>query len=339
MRWRRFDTLFVRLFVLMGVAFVLSSIGALLVAVPMLQGPQGGGALQAGLRPQVLWLDFAIRVLVIALFAAVGARWLLVPLRRLTAAARQLTHTLREGRAVPALVLPGGSAEGRDAVRVFNDMAARLQEQFDLRSLHLAAVSHDLRTPLARIRLRLERIDGEGAGLCIRDVQEMNDLVDNSVAVLWEQREAAPPSRIDIGSLLQAVADDQSAVGNDVSVLPHASGAGLLTSAHPAGLRRVVVNVVGNAVRYGARARLAASVRDDRSIVVQVDDDGPGIPSEQMETVLQPWVRLQTASSITTGYGLGLAIARDLLERDGATLALSNRPEGGLRVELVLPAA
>jgi signal transduction histidine kinase len=375
MNWRRFDTLFLRLFVLMWVALVLSSMVAFSVVVPALPGHRGGanvhvpgrpelpppgmqvpqqerGAMAlkhgertppgsgdhrgpGGLPPQVLWLDYSIRVAIIAFFAAVGARWLSRPTTRLVAAASQLARDLREGRPVPSLDLQEGTSEVRNASLVFNEMARRLQEQFDIRGLHLAAVSHDLRTPLTRMRLRLERMPDPNARLCIKDIVEMNELIDSSLAVLREQREAAPPSLIDIQSLLQAVADDQAALGNDVAVLDDANGDDLYGRAHPAGLRRVLVNIVGNAVRYGRRARLSAQ-RDALAVIVRVDDDGPGIPADQLQQVLQPWVRLQSGSSATSGYGLGLAIARDLVERDGGKLALSNRPGGGLRVELTL---
>jgi signal transduction histidine kinase len=376
MNWRRFDTLFLRLFVLMWVALVLSSMVAFSVVVPTLHGHRGGanehvpgrpelppqgmqmppqdhGTVElrsgadrrppasgdhrgpGGLPPQALWLDYSIRVVIIAFFAAVGARWLSRPTTRLVAAASQLARNLREGRPVPSLDVHEGTSEVRNASLVFNEMARRLQEQFDIRGLHLAAVSHDLRTPLTRMRLRLERMPDPDARLCIKDLVEMNELIDSSLAVLREQREAAPPSLVDIKSLLLAVADDQAALGYDVAVLDDADGGDLYGRAHPAGLRRVLVNIVGNAVRYGRRARLSAQ-RDALAVVVRVDDDGPGIPAEQMQQVLQPWVRLQSGSTAISGYGLGLAIARDLVERDGGKLALSNRPAGGLRVELTL---
>lgn len=375
MDWRRLDTLFLRLFVLMWVALVLSSTIAFSIVVPTLHGPPGApgdhvfgrpelppsglhgsegrragpaeGDRHAagdgerrgprGLPPQALWLDYAIRIVVTALFAAAGARWLSTPMKRLTAAAGQLTPSLREGRPLPSLDVRAGTVEVQDLSKVFNDMAGRLQVQFDIRGLHLAAVSHDLRTPLTRLRLRLEGIADPKARLCIRDIFEMNELIDSSLAVLREQREGAPPSLVELGSLLQAVADDHVALGSDVVIRTDANGSNLFARAHPAGLRRVLSNIVGNAVRYGQRARLSASRAPEGSLVLCVDDDGPGIPAENLQQVLQPWVRLQADLAGGSGYGLGLAIASDLIERDGGRLTLSNRVEGGLRVELVLP--
>jgi protein-histidine pros-kinase len=366
--WRRHDTLSLRLFLLMWVTLVLSHLAAFALSVPSMTpggptgarlrqmptltslppgsllgadngkpgaapgAPPGAVALSAGppaLPTSALWLDYAIRFVVIALGAALGARWLAGPMRRLSNAASTLAHGLPQGQRPPRLVEGHGSAEMREAASVFNHMADRLAEQFDARSLHMAAISHDLRTPLTRLRMRLEAFDAPDA---VADIHEMNALIDSSLAVLREQRDDVPAEPIDLAALLQAMVDDLVDQGHDVTA--HALPP-VRVQAHPAGLRRVIGNLLGNALRHGRRARVDLKPAGAR-VQLWIDDDGPGIPPEQIEQAFRPWHRLGRAGA---GHGLGLAIARDLAERDGATLTLANRPTGGLRAQLDLPTA
>jgi protein-histidine pros-kinase len=287
----------------------------------------------------VRWLDYGIRALVIALGAALGARWLAAPMKRLSRAAGTLSEGLPQGAQPPTLDERHGTQEMREAAMAFNRMARRLQEQFDLRGLHMAGVSHDLRTPLTRLRMRLEAFEGPQAEAAVADIQEMDGLIDSSMAVLREQRDGTPPAVIDLVALVQARVDDLADAGHDVAL------GGMREArarAHPAALGRIVDNLLGNALRYGGRARVAI-VPLGAQVELTVDDDGPGIPPEQIELAFQPWVRLGAAQAggptARAGQGLGLAIARDLAERDGGSLTLANRAEGGLRARLVLPAA
>lgn len=289
--------------------------------------PAGGGA---------LWLDYGVRLLLIALGAALGARWLSRPMARLAQAAGRLSQGLSPGQAPPQLDEARGTREVRDTARVFNHMAERLQQQFDARGLQMAAVSHDLRTPLTRLRMRLEGLDGPLADAAVHDIHEMDQLIDGTLAVLREQREGAPPSVVDLVALVQAAVDDLADQGHDVALggMPQARA-----RAHPAALRRIVDNLLGNALRYGGRARVTV-VPTAEGVELAVDDDGPGIPPGQVEQAFQPWVRLQAGLEAPRGgQGLGLAIARDLAERCGGRLTLANRAEGGLRARLLLPPA
>jgi protein-histidine pros-kinase len=226
----------------------------------------------------------------------------------------------------------------REAALAFNRMARRLQEQFDARGLHMAGVSHDLRTPLTRLRMRLEAFEGPQAEAAVADIHEMDGLIDSSMSVLREQRDGTPPAVIDLVALVQARVDDLVEAGHDVAL---GGMREVRARAHPAALGRIVDNLLGNALRYGRCARVAV-VPLGAQVELTVDDDGPGIPREQIELAFQPWVRLGTTQDRPTaraGQGLGLAIARDLAERDGGSLTLVNRAEGGLRARLVLPAA
>ncbi len=375
MNWRRFDTLGLRLFVLMWVTLVVShlvafalsmplgmgeagprvadrldpahmpTLGSLPPGGPLDPGPPGGGARGPGgpggpkgpppaLPAQVLWLDYGLRALVIALGAALAARWLAAPMRRLARASRELSQGLARGRAPPVLDERHGTLEMREVAQVFNGMAQRLQEQFDARGMHLASVSHDLRTPLTRLRMRLEDAEPTLAAGAESDIREMSEMIDATLDVLREQREGSEAQVVDMPSLLAALCDDLAAAGQDVQLAPPPP---LRARARPAALKRVLGNLVGNALRYGSSAQLALA-RDGDGLSVTVDDCGPGIPPEQLEMAFRPWVRL-TESHARSGHGLGLAIARDLAERDGGRVTLENRAEGGLRARLWLPVA
>lgn len=293
-----------------------------------------------GLPATDLWLDYALRALLIGVGAALGARWLSGPMRRLAQASSSLSQGLHEGRSPTALDEAHGTVEVRATARAFNAMAAALKQQFDQRSLHMAAVSHDLRTPLTRLRLRLEQWPGEAARAAGEDIRVMDEMINLSLAVVREQSTGAPPALLDLGALLQSLADDRQEQRQPVRfVEPDGDDAAhaLRVRAHPASLRRIVDNLVDNALRYGRVARIACH-RAQGQAVVTVDDDGPGISPDQLQHVLQPWVRLPTQGS-TTGSGLGLAIAHDLAQREGGHLRLENRSGGGLRAILTLPLA
>jgi protein-histidine pros-kinase len=298
---------------------------------PLIGGPPSDRSTPPALPPKVLWADYALRMLVIGLGALLGARWLSAPMRRLAGAAGTLGQGLGSGKP-PQLDVHRGTQEVRETARVFNRMATRLQEQFDARGLHMAALSHDLRTPLTRLRMRLEALPEAAAQAAVADILEMNAMIEGTLAVLREQQDHSGARVVDVAAMLQALADDLAEQGQAVAM----DGAPALhAKAHPAALKRILDNLVGNALRYGGSASLGV-VAADGHVVVHVDDNGPGIPPGQLEQAFQPWTRLTTAHA---GHGLGLAVARDLAERDGAQLTLHNRPEGGLRAQLALPRA
>jgi len=375
MTWRRFDTLFVRLFLLMWVTLVASHFIAYVVVLPAVgpdrlslarlptlpslppgnpfraertddrppppppeggdRGPSAGPGGPQGLPQNVLWLDYGVRMLVIALGALLGARWLAAPMRQLSHAAGSLAQDFARGGVRAGLDERRGTREVRDTARIFNRMAVRLQEQFDARGLHMAALSHDLRTPLTRLRIRVEQAAGPMAPAASADIREMDEMIASTLAVLREQRDGAAAQPVALDALLQSIVDDLAELGEVVALAPSAA---LRARAHPASLRRVVGNLVDNALRHGGSARIALDALPAGEVEIVVDDDGPGIPPAQVEQAFEPWVRL-AGSEARAGHGLGLAIARDLAERDGGRITLHNRPEGGLRARLRLPAA
>lgn len=378
--WRRFDTLAVRLFLLMWVTLIASHLVSFGLSIPLsrilagdapgmgqtlpapgplwpmgtavpmgghdaasgpphgpppaalLLGPGVRAMPPAGLPAATVGIDYALRALVIALGAALGAAWAARPLRRLTRAADALDRQLLRHEPLPQLDEARGTAEVRRTAAVFNHMGQRLQAQFDARGLHLAAVSHDLRTPLTRLRMRLESAPPTLADAAAADIREMVDMIESTLELLREQRDGRPPERVHLTALLEALTDDLAAAGQTgVDLL---NGPALQVKAHPAALRRVLANLIGNALQHGGGARVHWNTADEGGAWVHVDDDGPGIAAERLASAQQPWVRLGPA---TGGHGLGLAIARDLAERDGARLQLANRPEGGLRASVWLP--
>jgi signal transduction histidine kinase len=358
------DTLFRRLFVLMWVALVVSHLAGFLAFRAMLPPGDAGPPLSQlpplpslapapwaqhepphadgrggppGPPPQAggLWLDYAVRALLIGVAAWFGARWLSAPMRRLSHAAHALGESLGT-REPPTLDERSGTIEVREAAEVFNRMARKLHEQFDARGLFMAAISHDLRTPLTRIRLRLEqRLPDPLIEQCIADLREMDELIDGVLDALRNERTAEPLQALDAGALVQALADDLAEQGHVVQV----NAPPAVVQAQPAALRRVLGNLLSNALRYGdGPVEVEVRRTDDRHVHITIDDHGPGIPEAQLQAVFEPFVRLEASRSRATGgVGLGLHIARELAQRQGGTLSLSNRPEGGLRARLVLP--
>ncbi|MDO9005464.1 MAG: ATP-binding protein [Aquabacterium sp.] len=303
---------------------------------PPPHGEDGGhagppmGALPTGL----LVLDYGVRLLIIGLAAWLGARWLSRPMQTLAAASRALTASLGQEPGISKLDDTEGTTEVRETARVFNDMARRLSEQFRARGLMVAALSHDLRTPLTRMRLRMVSLpDDPLVERCVSDIREMNELIDSALQMFRDSGSTEPFQNTDVCSVVQSLTDDLLEQGQPVTF----SGSAAVVRAQPVLLRRVVSNLVSNALRYGQRADVWVQSHAHHVRIV-VDDVGPGIPSSQLEAVFQPFYRVESSRNRDTGgTGLGLYIARDLIVRQGGTLTLLNRPEGGLRAEVLLP--
>lgn len=266
-------------------------------------------------------------VLALSLFAV---RLATRPLQRLAEAADAF------GRDLDAAPLPeDGPEEVRLAAEAFNRMQQRLRRLIDERSRALAAVSHDLRTPLTRLRLRIDLVDNDELRRELEaDIDDMQAMVEATLDYLRGMKDAEPLQTIDIEALLQSIAADQQALGRAVATGGIAANPyrGRLTA-----LKRAIANLVDNAVKYGHEARVSA-VDMAGALQIAVEDRGPGIPAADLQRVVEPYVRLETSRSRATGgVGLGLAIARDAARLHGGELRLSNIPGGGLRATLVLP--
>ena len=255
----------------------------------------------------------------------------LKPIKRLSDAA----EAFGKGRLVS--YHPSGAAEVRSAGHAFLDMRARIEGMIEQRTLMLSGVSHDLRTPLTRMKLGLSMLDDapEVAAL-LRDVAEMEALL--ATFLDFARGEALDdPIATDPVALVRALVDDLARGGARVDLVLPAHGAAVML--RPQAVRRCLSNLISNAHRYGTTVRLSLSL-PSRSIRFTIEDDGPGIPAARRAEAMVPFARLDEARNQDkgSGVGLGLAIARDIAQRHGGSLSLGDSAAlGGLRVDLVLP--
>ncbi|KAF1045003.1 ATP-binding protein [Xylophilus sp.] len=319
-------TLFGRLALLLFVTAVVSHAGAIALMVEL--RPQGG---PPGPSTSTLVLDIAVRLLAFLLAAWIGARWLARPVRRLAAQARALGRDIHR----PPLPETGGTVESREAARVFNQMQARIRQQLAERDRFVAAVSHDLRTPLTRLRLRAETLEDERERAAFsRDIAEMDDMIRLTLDYLRGAADGEQPVPVDLAALAQTVADDRSCEGAAVQVQGHAAP----LAVRPSALRRCIENLVGNALRYAGGAVEIHIADAPDAVRIAVTDRGPGLPPDELERVLEPFYRLEASRNRDSGgAGLGLSIASEIAARHGGRLLLRNRGGGGLEAIIELP--
>ena len=219
---------------------------------------------------------------------------------------------------------------------MFNTMQASLRRQVSERNRFLAAVSHDLRTPLTRMKLRLRSSEDEELSERLRsDIDEMTQLLEATLSFLRNEEVVEEFSPVDINALVDAIAQDAAESGQTVSV----SGEVSPLSAQPLGLKRCLTNLVANAIRYGEEAHIRL-VDASSCVLIEVVDRGPGIPESQLERALEPFYRVESSRNKSTGgTGLGLTIANDVVKRHGGRLVLRNGPSpaGGLIAQITLP--
>ena len=269
----------------------------------------------------------------IPVLALLIAGWVLIrktldPLRDLTRATEQIGL----GREV---ILPeAGTNDVRNLIRAFNVMQTRIHRLIDERTETLAAVGHDMRTPLARLQLRLETVpDGETREAMDGDLEEMGQMIESLLDFLGGEKDPEPAVRTDLAVTVATIVDSFQDHGHDVE---YAGPDHLELAVRALSLRRAVRNLIENALHYGKRARVSLE-RKGNEVLIRVDDDGPGIPRDQLDAVLKPFARLDTARQRnTSGLGLGLAIVQKAVYAEGGKLTLANRPEGGLRAEICL---
>ena len=265
----------------------------------------------------------SLLALAIAVLAYVVARMASSPLQRLARHATELGQDLQRA---PLPVT--GPLEVQRAAVAFNAMQKRLQRHLGERTQMLAAITHDLQTPVTRLRLRLENVaDEQLRERLIGDLAAMQALIREGLELARSAESAEQPVALDLDSLLESVVEDAVESGHD-AVLEHACGAVLML--RPLAMRRLFANLVDNAVKYGRDAHVSAGC-SAHGVEVRIRDHGPGLAEDELEAVFTPFLRLETSRSRETGgAGLGLTIARALAEKDGASLTLRNHPEGGL---------
>ncbi len=347
------DTVFARLFGLVFAALVASHlIAGVLLGTGLADRPPPGpppGMAHPGAAPPPppperegrppgppghdrsrIWLILLVQFIALTGAAWVGARMAARPMRNLADAAARLGENIDE----PPMA-ESGPAEARQAAQVFNRMQDRIRSQIETRGRFLAAVSHDLRTPLTRMKLRVEQMGGEtpGRDKLQSDIGEMAAMLDATLNYLRGESRSESWQMLDLQSLVETLAEDARENGDDVTV----SGQARPLRVQPMALRRCLANLLENALRYGERAEITLA-DGAAGVAIEIRDHGPGIPENRMAQVFEPFVRLEESRNRNTGgVGLGLAIAREAARRHGGELTLKNAPDGGLIARLTLP--
>jgi signal transduction histidine kinase len=281
--------------------------------------------------PLALLFWLALAAIVIGVISWVAARRLVRPLRKLAASAEHLgLH--RDATPVPE----SGPLEVRTIAQSLNRMSERVSRFVEDRTRMVAAISHDLRTPLTRLRLRAELVvDEQTRAKILADIRQMEQIVGETLA--WSREDAArgPRGPVDIAALLLGLSEDATDSGKAVR---YDGPSRVVLNCHAGAVRRALDNLVDNAVAYGGEAEV--TLRElPQAVEIEVADRGPGIPQDQLDRVFAPFVRLEESRNRDTGgAGLGLAIARDAIRAHGGDIRLENRKDGkGLRATVTLP--
>lgn len=311
-----------------------AKLGALAVAIPLSSGqwltfnlalPEHVPSFSYQLIAAML-----VATSILIMVAVLAAKRVTAPLRTLAEAAQRL------GKDVNAAPIPEvGTIETRQASHAFNEMQVRLRGLIDNRTRLLAAISHDLRTPLTLLRLRAENAtDSDDRERMLATIAEMDAMVGAILQYSRDEMTTEPVRRTDLTALIQSVVDDLADAGLDVIF---SEAPPVLIDCRPSALRRAITNLVDNAVKYGHKAQVTLEVQANH-VAIAIEDDGPGLPEQELTRVFQPFYRVEGSRNRDSGgVGLGLAIAQSLVQKSNGTLTLRNRPSGGLRAQILLP--
>lgn len=279
-------------------------------------------------------LTLSIVLIFVTLLSVYAVRWIIAPLSSVAAAAQSFGRSPDDTR----IVRRDGPREIVQVADALNDMRIRIRTLLDDRTHMLAAISHDLRTPLTRLRLRAEQVaDQELREGMLHEVTQVARMLDETLDYLRDNVRSERTSRIDLPSVLQTICAEFADVGHAVS---YEGPARLTWTCRPSVLTRAISNVVDNAVKNGSTVTVALRVQDDGAAEIDIADDGPGIPSTLRERVFDPFFKGDNArsSAIRSGFGLGLSIARGIVKGHGGDIHLLERAPRGLIVRISLPA-
>jgi signal transduction histidine kinase len=291
---------------------------------------------ESGVVPQAAGVPLRVALTLLVLIATVvgisliAVRWVTEPLSRFASAAQRLGANIHE----PPMP-EDGPVEVERAAKAFNAMQGRLARFISDRVRILAAMSHDLKTPITRMRLRTEMLEDAAVRTKFeRDLGEMETMVTQALEFMRDSSAEEPVRQVDIMALLETLQSDYRDAGKRVEI---AGRVAQPYGGRPLALRRCLTNLVENALRYGQEA--AIEVEDGaQEIAVRIRDRGPGIPEGELERVFEPFYRGEASRSRETGgSGLGLGIARNIARAHGGDIVLRNRPGGGLEALLTLP--
>ncbi len=283
-----------------------------------------------------LWANYAALLALCAgfaiLLALLAARSIVNPLSELFAAIDQLGGS---GETLP--IRPRGPREVETLMRSFNRLQERLRRFNDDRTRMFASMSHDLRTPLTRLRLRTEMLDGLAEQQkMLAELDTTNEMIESILTFAREETQREPRSLVDLSALVEAICEDASDSGEPVTF---DGPRGVTISCRPTALRRAISNLVDNAIKYGKIALVTLSPGPEH-VTVTVEDEGPGIPWNEREKVFEPFYRAEASRNPNTGgVGLGLCVTRSIVWEHGGDIALANRKGGGLSIRLKLPIA
>jgi signal transduction histidine kinase len=282
-----------------------------------------------GTLPPGLWIGLITQFFALTVAAWFGAKILARPIQRLANAAAQLGATMNS-----PMIEEEGPAEARRAAHVFNRMQSRIRAHLEERGRFLAAVSHDLRTPLTRMKLRMERPNEEiQRDRLLGDINEMTDMLDATLDYFRGEASIESQQLLDVQALVESMVEDAKENGHDVAVSGEAEA--LLTL--PIILRRCLSNLMENALRYGESAKLCL-IDAQECLTIEIRDKGPGIPANRIHSVFEPFVRLDSSRNKSYGgVGLGLSIAKEAARQCGGKLTLRNAEGGGLIASVLLP--
>ena len=280
-------------------------------------------------QQQRLIVFFAALMVAVLVASFIFARRLASPLASFAEAAERLG---RDPRAPPLEVR--GSSEIGVAAKAFNDMQQRLRRYVEDRTAMVGAIAHDLRTPLTRLRFRIEGAPEDLRGKMSNDLDEMEAMISATLSFVRDATQAGQRTKLELSSLLESLADEMSETGKAVSV---ERADKVVVEGDPISLKRMFANLLENAIKFGGAARVRVYA-DGPSAVVEIDDDGPGVPVAELERVFEPFYRREPSRSRETGgIGLGLAVVRTIARAHGGDAELQNRKNGGLTARVRLP--
>jgi signal transduction histidine kinase len=272
-----------------------------------------------------------VMVVAIVVFSWWASGWITQPLSNFAHASEQL------GMDVNAPPLDeNGPDEVRAAARSFNQMQTRIRTFIEDRLRMLAAIAHDLRGPITRLKLRIEQIDLEpnAQAKMLADLDEMAQMVESSLAFARDEATDEASQPVDLAALIETICDDAADAGRKAEFLWEGR---LVYQGRPFAMKRLFANLIDNGLRFGGKVTVSASNAPE-TLQVFIDDRGPGIPESERENVFRPFFRLEKSRNKRTGgIGLGLATARSIARAHGGDVILANRPEGGLRATVTLP--
>jgi two-component system, OmpR family, sensor kinase len=274
-------------------------------------------------------LLFAVGFAVLLAPAWLLARSIVIPVQQFSEAAKRFGQD-----GISPVLLREGPPEICRAVDSFNAMQARIQRLIQERTQTVGAIAHDLRTPLTRLAFRLDDLPSPLQEKVSADIQEMKSMIAAALDFLRDRSLSGQHERLDFRTLVERVANDQGDLGHDVTLT---AGPPVILEGSPLALRRMVANLVDNAIKYGERVRLRLRA-ESHHCELEIDDDGPGIPERLQQQIFEPFFRLESSRNRDTGgIGLGLATVRGIVLDHGGEISVQNRKGGGLRMTVSLP--